>query len=258
MLKRAKIAAVGLAFLALFGFLVFQAGLASHHTTAQQQPAATHREQKTILERYWEWTTEDPVAVYTLVLAVSTILLWIATCALYFAGKRQIEAALQAQRPYMSYEMFLRRLDAPQELISENSIPEECLLDVRFENHGEMAALIYGVQLGYMVAIALPQDRANAETHDTFPERALLIRGRPRSIQREGYTVTLNEEQRCEIREGKKFLWIYGNFLFDNNVSADDDGPYDFFFARKYVFYRLGRKSAGFTHEGVPKQYMSR
>src|SRR5882672_3875935 len=38
----------------------------------------------------WERTTTDPVALFTLVLAVSTVGLWVATIALYRAGERQL------------------------------------------------------------------------------------------------------------------------------------------------------------------------
>jgi len=37
----------------------------------------------------WEKTTSDPVAFFTLVLAISTIGLWVATVFLYRAGERQ-------------------------------------------------------------------------------------------------------------------------------------------------------------------------
>jgi hypothetical protein len=81
MRERAKLAAIALAFLALFGFLVFQVGVASHYPERHNQQTATteNGEHKNIFERFWEWTTDDPVAVYTLVLAISTIGLWFVT-----------------------------------------------------------------------------------------------------------------------------------------------------------------------------------
>jgi hypothetical protein len=52
---------------------------------------------------FWEKTTSDPVAMFTLVLAVSTIGLWSATIGLYFAGERQFrlgrEEFLSTHRP---------------------------------------------------------------------------------------------------------------------------------------------------------------
>src|SRR5437773_6606543 len=47
---------------------------------------------------FWEKATSDPVAFFTLVLAVSTIGLWVATIGLYHAGERQIAVAASASR----------------------------------------------------------------------------------------------------------------------------------------------------------------
>src|SRR5439155_17726172 len=44
---------------------------------------------------WWERATTDPVAVFTLVLAFSTIGLWIATVGLYLAGEGQLKLARQ-------------------------------------------------------------------------------------------------------------------------------------------------------------------
>jgi hypothetical protein len=42
---------------------------------------------------FWEKTTSDPVALFTLVLAISTIGLWVATVFLYRAGEKQFQHA---------------------------------------------------------------------------------------------------------------------------------------------------------------------
>jgi hypothetical protein len=42
---------------------------------------------------FWEKTTTEPIALFTLVLAFSTVGLWVATIGLYFAGERQIKLA---------------------------------------------------------------------------------------------------------------------------------------------------------------------
>jgi hypothetical protein len=45
---------------------------------------------------FWEKTTSDPVAAFTLVLAISTIGLWVATLGLYIGGERHSERQLRA------------------------------------------------------------------------------------------------------------------------------------------------------------------
>src|SRR5579859_3381229 len=42
---------------------------------------------------FWERTTSDPVAMFTLVLAISTVGLWSATILLYFASENQLAHA---------------------------------------------------------------------------------------------------------------------------------------------------------------------
>jgi hypothetical protein len=68
----------------------------SYRPTEQQKrecyEAAQQGDQKTDeCKTFWERTTSDPVAFFTLVLAGSTIGLWAATIALYIAGERQIK-----------------------------------------------------------------------------------------------------------------------------------------------------------------------
>jgi hypothetical protein len=45
---------------------------------------------------FWERTTSDPIAFFTLVLAISTVGLWVATIFLYSAGERQIGVAKES------------------------------------------------------------------------------------------------------------------------------------------------------------------
>jgi hypothetical protein len=45
---------------------------------------------------FWERTTSDPIALFNLVLAFSTVGLWVATISLYRAGERQIAVARES------------------------------------------------------------------------------------------------------------------------------------------------------------------
>jgi hypothetical protein len=85
----------------VFGFLigsVFWTGIlgwqsAYAPTDAQKQECyesarkAGHKSEE--CKSFWEKSTSDPVALFTLVLAVSTVGLWVATGLLYSAGERQ-------------------------------------------------------------------------------------------------------------------------------------------------------------------------
>src|SRR5712664_2862848 len=103
MLARAKTVFVTVCFLTLFGFLAFQTGVASKYPQrhSEQTTPAENNEKNNVFERFWEWTTEDPVAVYTLVLAISTIGLWFVTG----QGMRNQSREMRIlQRAYLSIE----------------------------------------------------------------------------------------------------------------------------------------------------------
>ena len=59
---------------------------------------------------FWERTTSDPIAFFTLVLGFSTVGLWVATIALYRAGERQIRVS---EKSATVAERALVELEAP-------------------------------------------------------------------------------------------------------------------------------------------------
>ena len=99
MLKRPEIA---LGFLIATVFWIVVLGWATSYSPSEQEKNScyqaaekagrTHEECKT----FWERTTSDPIATFTLVLAISTIGLWVATIGLYVAGERHSERQLRA------------------------------------------------------------------------------------------------------------------------------------------------------------------
>jgi hypothetical protein len=73
----------------------------SYAPTERQKQECYDRTQRTgqkgdECKTFWERTTSDPVAFFTLVLAVSTGGLWLVTIGLYVAGERQIKIAGRA------------------------------------------------------------------------------------------------------------------------------------------------------------------
>src|SRR5262249_29809426 len=120
MLTRVAIAWAVLA--AVFGFVLggsivsvsLQTPPSRVESTSNHKPHEQGAEQHGPLRRFWNWTTHDPVAFYTFilaiftaVLAISTVGLGVATIGLYRAGERQIavaeiaaNAATAANRPW--------------------------------------------------------------------------------------------------------------------------------------------------------------
>jgi hypothetical protein len=89
--------AVGFAFATLFWIVVVGWTTSYSPTDSEKeacyQAAARSGRNTDECEAFWKKTTSDPVALFTLVLAFSTVGLWIATLGLYFAGKRQLKLA---------------------------------------------------------------------------------------------------------------------------------------------------------------------
>ena len=73
------------------GVLGWQASYAPTETERQKCHDVAHKSEE--CKTLWEKTTTDPVAFFTLVLAISTIGLWGATIFLYRAGEKQIKVA---------------------------------------------------------------------------------------------------------------------------------------------------------------------
>ena len=120
------------------GVLGWQASYAPSEKEKQECYEATKKAGRKTEEckTLWEKTTSDPVALFTFVLACSTIGLWTVTAGLYFAGEKHIavarraaEAAVEANRAwvYIKSVQFIQPLTvglqgalATVEVIAEN------------------------------------------------------------------------------------------------------------------------------------------
>jgi hypothetical protein len=107
MLKRAKTALAIVAFLALFGFLAFQSGVATNNNPRKQSTessATNEHKSENPFKRLWEWTTHDPVAFYTSLLVLFTAILGGSTVALWWSTRRLVRGAEEtAQRQLRAY-----------------------------------------------------------------------------------------------------------------------------------------------------------
>jgi hypothetical protein len=166
------------------------------------------------------------------------------------ATKLVAEAALRAQRPYMSYEMKLTRLDS-----DNGSVPREMRVEVIFKNHGNMPATYVLTEIGRQVSETFPEGCPVGQAFETLPPNHLLLKEEPVSIQPEGFTIRLDQDDRDAIQGGIKSLWVFGNFTFRNYVD-EDSAPYRF--GRRYIFVPKAGESVGFTNEGVPKNCITR
>jgi hypothetical protein len=200
MRDRAKIAAIGLAFLALFGFLVFQAGIASQHPQNQSKHAAAgeDHEQKNILQRFWEWTTHDPVAFYTSVLAISTIGLWLVT----FIGIRNQSREMRVlQRAYVA-------VDAGGIKPFGHALPPYSIAHIEVRNVGNLPAR----DVCWFIDSKLspdgrlddfPIDEANFYGNNVIP---------PGTEMKRSQDCSFTYEQAKSLEKQGLFLYVWGEF----------------------------------------------
>lgn len=96
MLKRPEVAlgflVATLFWIAILGWATSYAPSNPEKEACFQAAAKSGRSQEDC-KSFWEKTTSDPVATFTLVLAFSTVGLWVATIGLYVAGEKQFKLA---------------------------------------------------------------------------------------------------------------------------------------------------------------------
>jgi hypothetical protein len=99
MLRRLINGEIALGFLLATLFWIAALGLATSYAPTNPEKEACYQASAKSgrsteeCKTFWEKTTSDPVATFTLVLAFSTVGLWVATIGLYFAGERQLRHA---------------------------------------------------------------------------------------------------------------------------------------------------------------------
>jgi hypothetical protein len=90
---------ISLGFLVASLFWIGVVGWQSSHAPAEKQNAECYEAAKKTgykneeCKTFWERTTNDPIALFNLILAFSTVGLWIATISLYRAGEKQLGLA---------------------------------------------------------------------------------------------------------------------------------------------------------------------
>ncbi|WP_454649276.1 hypothetical protein [Bradyrhizobium liaoningense] len=168
----------------VFGFLIataLWAGVlgwqaANALTDAEKQKcyeAADQAHRKTEeCKTFWERTTTDPVAFFTLVLAISTIGLWVATILLYRAGEKQSRharrsAAIQTRDMQASIAAANRSAAAAERALTDLERPwlfaygirtvpinqlGEWAVEFTVANFGKMPAIIEHARIGFVIS----------------------------------------------------------------------------------------------------------
>jgi hypothetical protein len=150
----------------------------------------------------WEKTTSDPVAAFTLVLAISTIGLWVATLGLYIGGERHSERELRAY--------IVATVQA--EVRNFHTANPTVLLG--FVNAGQTPA--HGVRIWTSSGVAkFPLDNPPLAPAGRDPGDSLGVIGPHGSFHTENipeHPVTADERQ--AVTEGSAAFFVYGEIFY--------------------------------------------
>jgi hypothetical protein len=107
---------------------------------------------------FWERTTYDPIAFFTLVLAISTAGLWVATALLYRAGERQFRLAREEMLSTHRPKIRIKAVFLMNQIVGHD---EPIIIRVACVNTGatDAALVSYGISLMVIPrGVALPPD----------------------------------------------------------------------------------------------------
>lgn len=227
-------------FFALFGFFAFQTGVASRYPQRHGEQHATTEsdEQKNIFERFWDWTTDDPVAFFTFVLSVSTIGLWIVT---WRSGVRQsremrasiaiaqqsasaiqmqaaIMAAVEGPMPLVVEIKLVQYANIPGEIVIADPLPPgpiqpKCRILFAIENKGRTPLRLVELCIEKHIGRALPN--VPTYTHKTpwgliLEKGPIWIRGTDDQIE----VTPADIGASLAVYPNGGAFWVYGYFVY--------------------------------------------
>jgi len=132
---------------------------------------------------FWEKTTSDPVAMFTLVLAFSTVGLWTATIGLYLAGERQLahaQSESEAAEFYrkVQYDQISDQIVALQQ--SANAAEEAARASA--EQAYIARAALTQLERPYVFVFGVRQVREDPDSHEFFVEYTVVNYGKMPAI----------------------------------------------------------------------------
>jgi hypothetical protein len=179
---------------------------------------------------FWEKTTSDPIAAFTLVLAVSTVGLWIATIGLYFAGEKQIEVALKAANAAelsakAAVAIELPVITAFPQFFRWGKTHHHCSVNhVTFYNHGRTDAYLAELKCGWITGANLPTVPFYQFTELISVER-ILKQNTSADVRTEKFEFAVSADFFDRMRANQVKLWffcclVYTDFLQNTHEAC--------------------------------------
>lgn len=175
------------------------------------------------------------------------------------AAQKAADATVNNERPVLSLKMqlfYIRDpISAAKLSLREGIIPEHNVIEIHFNNCGKTPAILRSIKLEWMVCRNLPLQPQYHRAESKFGAGVHVVTGQSMQVQPEDFVISLTNQQRRDILDGRAYLWVYGTLFFD--VFQDTDGPHPYPFCMKYLFSRINpRGSFGFVHDqSIPEAY---
>jgi hypothetical protein len=176
---------------------------------------------------FWEKTTSDPIATFTLVLAFSTVGLWIATGALYLVGERQRNLSEDtAKRELRAYIVGA----SSAQMRGFNSSRPICVLT--FKNAGQTPA--YNVCVWTSNAVAIYPMESSPPPPDISPGEGSSV-----GVVAPGgdfhneivSDVEVTAADRAAVIAGRCAFYIYGKISYRDSFGIERTTTFCHFFA---------------------------
>ena len=226
MLKRLINGEIALGFLIATLFWIAVLGWATSYAPTEPEKEACYQTAKQAgsqteeCKTFWERTTSDPVAMFTLVLAFSTVGLWVATLALYIAGKSHSERELRAYIVGATSAKF-QRFTTPSPVTI-----------LTFKNSGKTPAYNVRVWTSSAVAIYPMENRPREPEGDPGEQSSVGIVGPGAEFHNEiSSDIEVTAEERAEVIAGRCAFYIYGRILYRDTFGFDRTASFCHFLA---------------------------
>ena len=224
MLKRPEIA---LGFLTATVFWIAVLGWATSYSPSQQEKNTCYQAAEKTghgyeeCKTFWERTTSDPIATFTLVLAISTIGLWVATLGLYIAGERHSERQLRA---YITGPTSAR--------ISDFQTSQYPAVILTFKNSGQTPAQDVCVWTSSAVAV-YPMENPPARPDGAAGEGSSVGTIGPHAefhnqIQAD---IAVTAAERAEVIAGGAAFFVYGEISYRDSFGKSRTTTFCHFYA---------------------------
>ncbi|HWN49836.1 MAG TPA: hypothetical protein VNO18_08430 [Xanthobacteraceae bacterium] len=266
---------------------IFWAGIlgwqASYAPTERQKEECYATAQKTghkteDCKTLWERTTTDPISLFTLVLAISTIGLWGATIALYFTGEKQIAIATVAANALdasakaataIEFPIIRASWLGPELLAVDGPISPDApyggavndgwptrfsaISYFEFRNYGRTPAFPFKIAMGITVAKVPPSTPIYSRTIRCEPNT--VIEGSSNRTVDIHFGFELTEDQIDKITDSSVALWFYILLTYHDVMDRPHEGGFCWHLGKQNVadatiyFFDDGSAPAAYTRK---------